>query len=72
MNDDRLSGAKTRQARLGRPVLWILGISLVLALAYVIGVLLWAETSLETSAPDRSVVGSGAGEAQNPPSRSPY
>ncbi len=67
MNKDPLSGAKARQARIGRPVLWILGISLVLALAYVIGVLLWAQTSLETKAPERSAVGSGAGEAPNPP-----
>lgn len=67
MDKDRLSGARARQARIGRPVLWVLGVSLVLALAYVIGLLLWAETSLETRAPDPSVVGSG--EAQPQPSR---
>lgn len=64
MNKDRVSGAEARQGRLGRPVAWVLGISLLLVIVVVAGLLLWGQIGpkQEANAPDRPVVGSGSGE----------
>lgn len=63
MQNDRLSGAKTRQGRLGRPVFWVLIASLALVVLYLIGLVIWANTDLVTryEPPDRAVVGQGSG-----------